>query len=373
MAKGLQFKHVLVLGFADKIQTTKQVVLSFDEQQEKFSLAVKTSSADTEEADSDNEPEKLLPSAWANEVRKQLNLRETEESERVLYVAMTRAIESLSLFAEVPRSDSRTKNIGQNTWYSKTIWPQDGDTVKVINGQNIRIKSCFVDDKPHVYIKNNSLAKAARDLWYSEKNISTSAHQKSVTDLIENKTQDFMSASETDYLQLQAHLQKAKIGTDLHRIFESLKYLSYEDIKSKISKDDLKLVDYIYKQDILPIKEILELGFNEWGFGLQLAHQFLQGQIDLWAELSDSIYILDFKTGSSAYSEKAFYQMTVYALALAQMKQISQSKKIILGAIYPAEENIKLREFNEASHLKSEAPDEIKSLFTFELNQGLLS
>ena len=89
----------------------------------------------------------------------------------------------------------------------------------------------------------------------------------------------------------------------------------------------------------------------------------MQGQIDLWAELDNEIHVLDYKTGSSEYAEKAFDQLAVYTLALLQMKMIPAEKKIILSVVYPGEKLIKKKVFPNAEDFKRELPAAVAGIF----------
>ena len=110
-------------------------------------------------------------------------------------------------------------------------------------------------------------------------------------------------------------------------------------------------------------KEILKHGHNEWGFGLKTTKTFIQGQIDLWAELENDIHVLDYKTGSSLYSDKAFEQLAFYTNALFEMKLISSNKKIIHSVVYPSEKLIKTKTFSGENEFKIKLSKKILALF----------
>ncbi len=329
-SKGLEFKNVIVIGFTDMPQTTKAINLAFDSKSACFSLSV----FGVEES-------KLMPSAWSTLVRKEFNQRELLESERVLYVAMTRAQETISLIAELPRPTAR-QTIASDSWYKKIAWSEESYA-----NEKYSLKSEFFDDE------FTPLAKSSKENFEIRPAFSISEVEqkdlKSVTDILSEKIQS--SEQKINFEKKFISLKKAQRGTDLHRLFESLKYLDIKTLNDSISSEDQKLIQYLTEQKEVSLKEILAKGHNEWGFGLKYKKGILQGQIDAWAELDHEIHILDYKTGSAEYSQKAFDQLTIYTLALLQMKQISKNKKIVQSVIYPVDRQIIKREFTNAEEL----------------------
>ena len=123
-----------------------------------------------------------------------------------------------------------------------------------------------------------------------------------------------------------------------HKIFESLavrkgqKFATEENLQ--------RALEYIHSIQTPPMDKILKVGHAEWGFSVKSEGKILQGSIDLWAELEDAVYILDYKTGSSAHVESAFEQMAIYSNALKKIGACSSNKPHILVAIYPFENKV---------------------------------
>lgn len=337
-SKGLQFKHVVVMGFSDKVRLSINTELSFDPLSQKFSLSV-----------FDDELNKHRPSQWAVHQRKLFNQRELNESERLLYVAMTRAIESLCIV-----SDS-SKRGDKNAWVSQFTWPEVGE----ILNSNYRALSTEYNDilKSQFSIANEQFLVRKK---FVESGESAESTQQSVTDMISVKSID--SEKIGPDIQLK-NLKKAQHGSDLHRVFESLKYLDLESVRSKLSSEDKASVDYLFALKEIDLLEVLKRGHNEWGFGLKTKTRFIQGQIDLWAELDNEIHVLDYKTGSSFFSDKAFEQLSFYTKALSEMRQISDNKKIIHSVIYPVEKTILIKKFNNKSDFEAALAPKIKEIF----------
>jgi ATP-dependent helicase/nuclease subunit A len=184
-----------------------------------------------------------------------------------------------------------------------------------------------------------------------------------VTDLLSQTQEKPKTSSAPELSATLDFLKKAQRGSDLHRIFEALKYSPYEELKKRLSPAEQELVEYLYSEKTLNFREILERGHNEWGFGLKTPQRMIPGQIDLWAETDHEVHVLDYKTGSSRYAEKAFDQLSFYTLALLEMKQISSDKKIIHSVVYPVEKKSLQKSFANATEFKAKLKKEIQGLF----------
>ncbi len=330
-AKGLQFKHVIVIGLTNKPQQTNTMNLAFDPLTAKLSLAI------YHDAES-----KLVSSAWSQSLRKEFNIRELLEADRVLYVAMTRAERSISLIADIG-SETKKKIIYNESWFKKINWPEES-----MQKSNYQIVSTHYDETVSSQIESKK-----RDLnipnKFVQKNIQPqNSETSSVTGLLSEKK---LSLNLKSFDKSLLHLKKAQKGTELHQLFESLKYKNVDQLLLEVPDETKKMLTYLIHQKDINLTEILSQGFNEWGFGLRNKTGLMQGQIDAWAELKDEIHVLDYKTGSSEYSDKAFQQLTIYAFALLKMQKISKTKKIIFSVIYPTEQKIIKKEFINAADL----------------------
>lgn len=341
-SKGLQFKHVIVIGFSDAPTLSKISKISFDDETQKFSLSVYNDTESKHEA-----------SDWAQVLKDNFNHRELNENERVLYVAMTRAIESVALVAEIGKRSPNEKS-----WYMRSQWPAIGE----VKGEGYRAISLNHEAALAAAESEVATSSKARNAFFSDVaiNASEAPALNSVTELL---TASGSLLKDIDYEKSLINLKKAQKGSELHRIFESLKYLNRKMVLEGLTEVDKKNVTYILNQKDLPIEKILAEGFNEWGFGLKTKTKFIQGQIDLWAELSDEIHIVDYKTGSPVYSEKAFEQLTFYAMALFSMNQISKRKKICLSVIYPIDQIIKTTTYDDYENFLRVVDTKIKFIF----------
>jgi ATP-dependent helicase/nuclease subunit A len=138
-------------------------------------------------------------------------------------------------------------------------------------------------------------------------------------------------------------IQKAITGVDVHRIFESLKYkwmrdpnYQWQELMPTLAPLHQTALSYMAEdQDGLWL-DIIRRGEVEFGMAVQFEGKLIQGQIDLWGEDSQGlIWIVDYKTGSTSYREKAFYQLQIYCWALQKIKKIEAHKTVNLAVIYP--------------------------------------
>lgn len=336
-SKGLQFKHVIVVGFNDTIQTTKVIRLAFSPDEQKYSLSA-----------FDPSQQKIVPSRWAENLRSLLNERELQESERVLYVALTRAIESLTLVADT------AKKANKNSWSEKISWPVVGEVLH----NDFKALSLEYNSTEVIEQKSEVVKMQARPLY--KEMPATQQKTQSITDLLQST--GLAMAKPQQELQLM-NLKKAQYGTDLHRIFESMKYIEIDALRQDLTVNDQAAVDYMLAQTPLRLAELLKAGHNEWGFGLKTRTRFIQGQIDLWAELPDEVHVLDYKTGSSFFSDKAFEQLSLYTMALLKMNQISTNKKIVHSVVYPIEKTLKQKTFLNAAEFQQKLSPAIQEIF----------
>lgn len=303
-SKGLEFEHVYILGMSDRPQKSKNDIFNFDENTKMMSLAIR------------NEDQGWMYSPMANATRDDFRIREAEESLRWLYVAMTRAKSSLSLIIK--------SKIESGSWWAQFPLPKEEGVHKVGAAEYEVVKQA-PEELVSLNLIESKVVKKTPFVWTAQASI----QRKSVTELIEENKQ---KTPTTNYQPVQA-LKKAHLGTQVHRLFEALTY----DQSREVPDEWREAVDYVLQLNDPPMKKILKSGHPEWGFAYRKNNEILQGAIDLWAELDQAVYILDYKTGSSQYSDKALNQLKVYAQALRDMNIVKNKKPQFLVALYPFE------------------------------------
>ena len=333
-SKGLQFKHVLLAGMCARPKQTHIMQFMLDADTHLYSIPVL------------NREMKLSWSAWGKQQKLLLNEKEYLEYERLFYVAITRAEKSISFIAEM------AKKPASNSWHTRLNWPASGTHQTENYTQESLEYGIEVNPIPS---KGNPKIAVKPKLDLAPKATALSVGTISVTELISTSESHHPDAP----IKLQPvvmdkmidHLNKAQKGTDLHRLFESMKYLSLAKILDKATQDEKAALKWLLSLKEIPFQSILDQGYAEWGFGLKTQLATIQGQIDLWGRLDNQVYILDYKTGSAIYSEKALRQLGRYSECLKKMNFIKPNDLVHLVVIYPFEEKIVIqsRDYDQIS------------------------
>lgn len=317
-SKGLQFDQVILPGMGQDPRNSHAPVLSIREIDGLWSLKIRN-----------EKTQSMAGSILAEQITEELRHRESEEFNRVLYVALTRAKSGVTLLWD--------KKIGKKSWAAhcplnlEEGLHQEKDfsyVVRVENGQ------------PQKMAEQDLAQKDLRPLWQAPQSEEKRKYI-SVTELVAPETLT-AEAYTPKAGQLGTGLARAQQGTNAHRLFEALKYTSYEELL-QISDEDLKKpLQFLANTQQIPLLEIIEKGHVEWGFALKYQDSLMQGQIDLWGIVNETLWMVDYKTGSQRYSDTAFKQLEAYAWALYRMKYLNGVKDIKLAVVYPMDEVVKI-------------------------------
>ncbi len=348
-SKGLQFKHVILPGFSSQPSLKTHEQLTFSTENSYFSLKCLI-----------DDSESLEMSVWSvNQIAKYAD-RQKSENDRLLYVAMTRAQKSLTLINKV--KDLGEVKSPKNSWFERSPWALG----LFKDSQNFKMK--FTEENPEISeIKQAEKPEfqQLRKLNLNSEQYIDSIESSGVTHMLSDtqsanvdQNKDLKNTDQIDRYAVDTvqAFQKAEIGTGLHRYFESLKYLSLDEVVLHLSDKDKKAVRWMLDQKIVNLTQILDTGHVEWGFGLQVGSKMIQGQIDAWSILGSDFYILDYKTGQQKYLDKAYAQLEFYAFCLKEMGLLKESHQIKLVVIYPIDEVVKIKEikFKDLEKIKME-------------------
>ena len=307
-SKGLEFDHVFIPEIGGALRKTTKEDFTFNEDQELISFRVPF-------GDDGKFTASLNEKVWI----KNINVQEQLESQRVFYVACSRAVKSIHL--------SWLGDFKDDSWGSYLgSFMENGDREKY------RVQ---LYKEPLRAGEFKSKATRSKEFYYrSVKASRNSESQFAVSELVD-KT-DFVSK-----LNLNSRVslfEKAVEGTALHGHLESLKYDS--DYRSEDSKID-KAIQWLKSLSAPQISKIIQSGRVEWGFIFNFEGRHIEGQIDLFGrdELGQ-MWVIDYKSGSLKYREKAITQLKIYALALYRSQQLNADEAVLLGAVYPFEEEV---------------------------------
>ncbi len=336
-SKGLQFEHVLLPGMGKSPRASNAPMISFHEKTGQWTLKVRNPQTQAFEG-----------SLLAEQITAEIREREAEEFNRVLYVALTRAKSGVTLFW-----DQRAK---KKSWAERC--PLD-----LMEGLHEEVGFSYLVRKDNPQPKKESQQTAelnlVRDAFVSSSSAQTKKHL-SVTDIISNdmgiaanlnfKARVFSldenkdSLNEIDAEKELTLLNQASQGTEAHKIFESVKYLGFQKAKSIADLSLQNSLEFLESTDLLPLAEIIHDGHVEWGFALNYQSIMIQGQIDLWGRVKETLWLVDYKTGSQRHLQKAFKQLEVYAWALHRMGYATDCKTIKMAVIYPMDKVVRVEE-----------------------------
>ncbi|UOF01092.1 UvrD-helicase domain-containing protein [Bdellovibrio reynosensis] len=328
-SKGLQFEHVILPGMGQDPRASHAPVLSIRETDGLWTLKVR-----------DPETQSMSGSILSEQITEELRERESEEFNRVLYVALTRAKSGVTLLWD--------KDIGKKSWASQCpLNLEEGFHQEKDFSYVVRVDNLHPEKMQEESISNKDL----RPAWQPSETVERRKYI-SVTELVSPLEKESSAAAYSPKAsQLGPSLARAQQGTNAHRLFEALKYTSYEDLLGICEEDLKKPLQFLNSSEQIPLLKIIEQGFVEYGFALTVDDSLMQGQIDLWGIVDGCLWMVDYKTGSQKYSETAFKQLEAYAWALYKMNRLEGVQEIRLAVVYPMDEVVKVKTLDSLEQL----------------------
>lgn len=307
-SKGLEFHHVLVPRMGAKQMSTNTEEFAFADGRFFFPVW-------------DDELGEFVPSPLDRASTLRKRAREMEEYDRWLYVALTRAKDSLSLFWSDTANESWAARVSR---FQKVpgVYSHEGYTYEISEASGAEPDPYSGTAAGSGEPRPRLAAAAAPD----------EEVRVTVTELVAKNLEKKSTSSE-----LVKRWQAQYMGTNLHRRFEALKHQA-DAPEDEASKFVLGIQDP-------PMAQLIQEGFTEWGFQvLTESAGVIEGQIDLWGKAGGKIYVVDYKTGSPLYRDAAFEQLSLYAWAL---RKFGHQEPVELVVIYPLAKKIERREFTD--------------------------
>lgn len=325
-SKGLKFGHVILPGTNKPPMQKPFEPVYFDEQEARWSWAVVNPRV--------SKQSHLLPGVL---IKKKIRKSEVEESDRLLYVAVTRAEQSVYF--------SSNSKAGKESWAERFEIDFSGE--KYSKSDRYKVQASNSRDEAGVPVpmtsENVSQPAEVQDPFRPPSSPKHKIH--SVTEILESGTK-YVRHQRGKPVEMSASLQKRALGTAIHKLFELRKYHSFEKM-SFVNSESLAVLKRTFEMSKVPFEKIFETGFAEWSFVVKDSLLNLQGQIDLWGDVGHDVWIVDYKTGNPEFGRKALDQLQIYAWAL---RKFGVSKPIRLAAVFTFED----KEFIEDA-LESEA------------------
>ena len=336
-SKGLAFDHVIVprLHQAPRVKLFDHFL--FDEERELWSLRLPL-----------GVERKSTPSIAERVWLKVYQEHERREHARVLYVALTRARESVFLsFTGLPMrhswADLMKLDLAEGEHKTKDYTYRVVTRVEALQAPEREKPEPVSPRKPWSYDVSKPTMKSV-----------------SVSRLLERvmpaqKTDDANNAQRAG-APLLRRIQVSSQGTAIHKLMEMLKYRTREQVERLVqqwfpqqTEKVTKAIAWMGAQTAPPIMRVISEGYVEWGFAFLENGLVVEGQIDLWGRCAEGdargeVWVIDYKTGSPENKEQAFRQLNLYALALHRAGEIQKGDRVRLAVIYPFIERIEVRE-----------------------------
>jgi ATP-dependent helicase/nuclease subunit A len=322
-SKGLEFGHVILPRMDQRPRLTASADFFYDASIRKWATRVPYGD--------DAKPEKTLGEvAYVEDFRQQ----ELAEHARVLYVALTRAIETVFL--------SWTGKPAKNSW-------ADMIRLDLSRGPHQGAQYAYLvrDEpvEPSDRVDNSVDVVEPRVKWQTSESGVVKPTSLSVTEILDRDAANSKGVSDRDVAR---RLKVAATGTAVHRLMEMLKYPSQERMGLLIDRwfpnqaqKVFKAIDFVRQSTNPPLMSIIADGEVEWGFAMMERGLLIEGAIDLWGRAPDgTVWIIDYKTGNPMNRAKAFEQMSLYSIALRKSGLLKDSDQLKMAAVYPFNEDI---------------------------------
>lgn len=312
-SKGLEFDHVILprMGVAPNLTTSDD--FSHHDEESIFSFPVYL------------EQEGARISSVLDRRRlAQLRHRELSEQDRWLYVALTRAKKTLALCW----SDKRLEN---HSWAKRGRLSQAERFAHSPKYAIEVLRPPFSYSFVHTAIEKSN---TVRDLWRKEK-----------ASTVERQTVSQMTRKETKLTtQILLNRQEgATYGIAMHRAFQTLKVKPDLDWAMQAHPELKESLQYVWRLQEPPLKQIIVNGFAEWGFKIKTDSGLLQGRIDLWGKDENGrVWIVDYKSSRAKENDSYWQQLQLYARAL---RQFGEAGEIQLALVHPDDQTVFVNKF----------------------------
>lgn len=323
-SKGLQFGHVILPKMGKTSPTPNAEFFLFDETTGQWTLSL----VDPEEG-------KKVCSLSGLGLLEILKQRQKEEEDRVLYVALTRAEETVTLIWG--------ENVKKDSWALRLPLKNEEGVHEEKHFQ-YRVRKDFFQPE----ILGSSAVRDFPEVKIFERGYRPEVESYSVTEILEKKQLSEVKATKTK----MSDVQKAVTGVDVHRLLENLKYkgmknsdFQWKDLLPELSLQHQKALSYVAQDQGGLWLDIIRRGEVEFGLAVQFEEKLIQGQIDLWGfDSGGSAWVVDYKTGNPKHQEKAFQQLHIYSWALQKIRKLETDCPVNLAVIYPFAEMTLIRQ-----------------------------
>ncbi len=297
----------------------------------------------------DPQTQSATTSFYAQKTADEVHSLLLEEAERLFYVAITRAKKSLHFFC--PEQSDQVSDTGWALHLKEFASKAPGKYLEKSNRYEFQVLKELEDRE---LTNKNDLAFDVHEVQIPEPQNDPDEHTKSEICSLLTTTHsitEIISQVKNPSAHLDSNTDKSKVdkvfelellnqGIATHRELESFCATKNFDSLSQTLQTFIKSASF-------PLLEIIQNGCAEWAFSVESPIGFIEGQIDLWGwDNKKQLWIVDYKTGSSEYKEKAFFQMMFYAWGLLKTKMALDAGKINLAVCYPLQQKTFIKEIS---------------------------
>ena len=311
-SKGLQFKHVILAGFGGEQKKHQGDWWMIDEVTGKWTLALRS-----------NDQKKISSLSGLKLIRERQE-KDAEEADRLLYVAMTRAQDSLSFVW--------TANPRRGSWASEFPFPQTEGQHQISssgnNGFVFRVRTQI--SEPSVFALTATEVGSYR------------APFKELPLRRTNKEADAKGSAEG----VRIILENARKSSDLLQFLEALRY--QPDLWNETDPIFAEPLRFLKGLKEIPFEQIISQGETNWQFMIEFKNLKLRGQVDLWSRDKDQVWLVDYKIGALKDAKSILQRLESAAWAMKEMGLIKSSDQVHLWALYTTEKESRSKSLNAA-------------------------
>ena len=348
-SKGIEFKYVFLINLSNEInlKSTYQSVL-FNKH-----LGVGVDYFDT----SNRIQQPSLPISAIRLIEKR---KLVEEQQRVLYVAMTRAVEKLFVICTAEQEKLSTKfpkrPVAFIDWFSRIVANElQGNHCEFLNFEKYEIEELLdvpEKDEKQLLFWNKSQENNIKWFEYEYSSLKNIPLKNSITQILNNNCED--DSYENKYVSNEFY-SSAERGTLYHNILRQIDLKNLEKIdnqlsiiKEKLSLEETKIIDFEKIKNIVNVEFFNaikpdDIIFQEKEFYAKMPTSMidknsaedefiLQGVIDLIIIKNDEVWVLDYKTGR--FSEEKMQKYKIQIDAYAKVCERVFGKIVTKKAIY---------------------------------------
>ena len=312
-SKGLEFDHVIISQTHQELvpPDTDRFIMNTRDLLWSFSIY-----------DENGEPVTPIQQKKFKELKKEESF---SEQDRLLYVACTRAKNTLTFMIDQSFWNEWSKKKSKNHWLKRFSYFD-----QIYREYDLSHQQTMNREKYNIEIQNIESTSSSPCLIHKEEKgsvVSPFSYKK-------NSPQKSIEASAltSPPISMSQKIESSHKGTELHLIMNKIQQQGDVDtvLKNLDQKNYWKpICDYIFNIKTIPIKEIMKNGFSEWGFIYNTKEYQIKGVMDLWGIVNETLWIVDYKS-SEKISKEYWTQLGLYSFALKKKHPQKEIKMCIL-------------------------------------------